>query len=865
MNRNYLVRIALLFAFILFIQVKTTIAEQNGTYDEDVLFRVTTSKSSGDAIHYIKYNALELEIGDSFSVGLPNGPEKLIVTKKLTRVSSEGIYAENNHIKLHLNQSSTPTGWIIINDHLHNIKWDNQSKTPFIEESSFEGLSCQQIHTENVHNNLIVDGHNHYDPSSKSKVTFNPKESMSLHSLDSVNIDLMIVYTEASEQWVNSCLTIGPLSDPGCTGSRNIETYFDDAVMLSQAALDNSNIPINLNLIHTYKTNYDETSDNADAEELLIRFTASPTFNPWGAGSFMNEIHIERAKVGADMVTGFFDLDFGGIGWVLNSPGGASELAFTLNRIQQITNTYTLIHELGHNMGNAHSRNQSQNTASDQGGLFDFSTGYRNSFGVTDSGFTTVMGYSQGYKEIPYFSSPDIIYNGQTIGGYGITFGPSDATLNNKLVMSAISSYQPTKMNPPVLDVQESVNVNIGVNESVVYSIPVTNLGKSTLVGNIGAHIDERVEQNIYESPSSLPIESIIEDDFENYPQDVYKARDNWRSTSENYRFEISNQNPSSGSQHLRLPSPKGSSHWIKSPYYGPQTPGRFTFSMEIFSTPDTASQSNQNELHVYVYSNYDNNLSSGFIIQNESLSIITEGTDGYVFDGDFSFPLNQYNKIKVLYDTEGNLIRYYINDREVASVNLLSPQPTMDYFYMYHASENSNDATYDIDNLSITKGEALRWLSIQEESFSVAPNETKNVNITLSTQELVSNLYEGKLYLKSNDPLASMKILPISLNINTSVSNEESSFVEKFDLLPAYPNPFNPTTTISYHLNEYTHIKLDVFNVTGQHISTLVSETKRPGLHTVQWDASALSSGLYIVKLEAGDARKHQTVTLVK
>jgi hypothetical protein len=844
-----------------------TMAEQNVSYMPEMLFSTTASKATGGNNQYIQYNSLELETGDLFSIGLPSGVETMRVTNKVIRSNSTSLQAENDHTKLHLSQTSTPTGWIIINNHLYNIKWDNFRKTPFIEASSFEGLSCQQEHIDEVYSQLHKNHEENLSHLTKKSSSFNLNERTVLQSLDSVTIDLMIVYTEPAEQWVKSCLTIGPLSDAGCTGSRDIATYFDDAVALSQAALDNSNIPINLNLVHTYKTNYDETSDNVDGSgERLRRFTASPSFNPWGVGSFMNEIHIERAKYGADMVTGFFDLDdVGGIGWVLSSPGGAKQYAFTLNRIQQITNTYTLIHELGHNMGNAHSRNQSQAAASDQGGLFEFSTGYRNSFGVSDSGFTTVMGYSQGYTEIPYFSSPGLEYSGEAIGGYGVTYGPSDAALNNRLVMSAISSYQPTKVSSPVLDVQESITSSVGINESFVFTIPIKNSGESILNGNIGVYIDESVEQNIYESPSSLPIEVIIKDDFENYPQDVYKVRDNWRSTSENYRFEISSQNPSSGSQNLRLPSPKGGSHWIKSPYYGSQTPGRFTLSMDIYSTPDTSSQTNDNELHVYVYSNYNNDLSSGFIIQNESLSIITKGAEGNVFQGDYSFPLNQYNRVEVVYDTEVNSLRYYLNEREISSVKLLSPQPTMDYFYLYHASNASNEAIYDIDNLSITKGRAHRWLNIEEEAFSIAPNETNNLNITLSTQELVDDFYRGKLYLNTNDPSALTTLIPISLNVNTSVSNEESPFVENFDLLPAYPNPFNPETTLSFELPEASVVTLEVFDVLGRRVQTLANEPFAAGTHAITLDASSLSSGLYLVRMQAGNFVASQQVSLIK
>jgi len=64
------------------------------------------------------------------------------------------------------------------------------------------------------------------------------------------------------------------------------------------------------------------------------------------------------------------------------------------------------------------------------------------------------------------------------------------------------------------------------------------------------------------------------------------------------------------------------------------------------------------------------------------------------------------------------------------------------------------------------------------------------------------------------------------------------------------YPNPFNPSTNIEFTLPQSSHVKLEVFNSTGQLVSTLLDQTKTGGKHSVQFDASNLSSGLYIYRL---------------
>jgi hypothetical protein len=87
----------------------------------------------------------------------------------------------------------------------------------------------------------------------------------------------------------------------------------------------------------------------------------------------------------------------------------------------------------------------------------------------------------------------------------------------------------------------------------------------------------------------------------------------------------------------------------------------------------------------------------------------------------------------------------------------------------------------------------------------------------------------------------------------------------KKFELTQNYPNPFNPTTTISYNLPEAANVKLTIFNLLGQEIITLVNEFKEAGVHTINFDASELNSGLYIYNLQAGSQVQTKKMTLIK
>jgi hypothetical protein len=85
------------------------------------------------------------------------------------------------------------------------------------------------------------------------------------------------------------------------------------------------------------------------------------------------------------------------------------------------------------------------------------------------------------------------------------------------------------------------------------------------------------------------------------------------------------------------------------------------------------------------------------------------------------------------------------------------------------------------------------------------------------------------------------------------------------FALLSNYPNPFNASTLISYELPADTHVKLEVYNISGQKVATLVDSKQYSGYRSVVWDASEVSSGLYFYKLTAGDFAEVKRMTLLR
>jgi len=89
--------------------------------------------------------------------------------------------------------------------------------------------------------------------------------------------------------------------------------------------------------------------------------------------------------------------------------------------------------------------------------------------------------------------------------------------------------------------------------------------------------------------------------------------------------------------------------------------------------------------------------------------------------------------------------------------------------------------------------------------------------------------------------------------------------FPAKIKLYNNYPNPFNPKTRIVFELEQKNRVLLNVFNSNGQLIKQLLNEHRNIGKHTIIWDASGLSSGIYFINLQAGQLTRNVKALLLK
>lgn len=139
----------------------------------------------------------------------------------------------------------------------------------------------------------------------------------------------------------------------------------------------------------------------------------------------------------------------------------------------------------------------------------------------------------------------------------------------------------------------------------------------------------------------------------------------------------------------------------------------------------------------------------------------------------------------------------------------------------------------------------------------------------TTSTDTTVTHTYtaagEYNVVLTVFDGLESASD-SVTVSIASGVATEAAESPESYELRPAYPNPFNSTTTLSYALPQASEVRITVTDLLGRHVAELVAKAVKPaGYHMVNFDAGSLSSGMYLVTMEAVEFVTTQELILAR
>ncbi|MEX1213064.1 MAG: cellulose binding domain-containing protein [Balneolaceae bacterium] len=140
----------------------------------------------------------------------------------------------------------------------------------------------------------------------------------------------------------------------------------------------------------------------------------------------------------------------------------------------------------------------------------------------------------------------------------------------------------------------------------------------------------------------------------------------------------------------------------------------------------------------------------------------------------------------------------------------------------------------------------------LNEHTGEVIPiMETDSITISLNHLEIDEG---SSLYSTGSGSLSRSSESHVRFLLSIDPGPDATGIPDRFHLGQNYPNPFRGTTTLRYELPEQSETRIDVFDILGRRVGTLLDKNVEAGHHTLQWDASSLSSGLYLIRMISGD-----------
>jgi hypothetical protein len=215
-----------------------------------------------------------------------------------------------------------------------------------------------------------------------------------------------------------------------------------------------------------------------------------------------------------------------------------------------------------------------------------------------------------------------------------------------------------------------------------------------------------------------------------------------------------------------------------------------------------------------------------------------------------------------------GNEWRFYILDTLSFRIMTSTLSSTPEYTYTFSPAERyAGEEIYSFD-LDLTGDNncdfyVLSWYGTDASHrqafriFNIVNNTTlfeKNDPAYSYTYPSIWDLNgDGLLecsYMRYDYPNTSNYFYEVYQTGVSASAMREPQLPQQIDLHQNYPNPFNPDTRIEYNLNTSGRVRMDVFNLSGQKVQTLVDESQEPGLHSVPWNGASASSGTYFYRM---------------
>ncbi|MCB1060301.1 MAG: T9SS type A sorting domain-containing protein [Calditrichaeota bacterium] len=201
--------------------------------------------------------------------------------------------------------------------------------------------------------------------------------------------------------------------------------------------------------------------------------------------------------------------------------------------------------------------------------------------------------------------------------------------------------------------------------------------------------------------------------------------------------------------------------------------------------------------------------------------------------------------------ENESVQINFEVGEPNVAnlqsSVNIISQNETDGTANVSFSNSGSGSLNYTLSVEGISPPGA--WLTVAPDHGVLAPNASTSAVITAHADTTNDGNFEfyGQLTIRSNACPDTVMVLPILVSVLDV--NDHSELPAQFSLSPAYPNPFNSNTSITLSIPNETVARLEVYNIAGKWVKTLVDGRMSAGNHNINIDLSGEATGLYFVR----------------
>ncbi|MFN4111081.1 MAG: carboxypeptidase regulatory-like domain-containing protein, partial [Ignavibacteria bacterium] len=154
--------------------------------------------------------------------------------------------------------------------------------------------------------------------------------------------------------------------------------------------------------------------------------------------------------------------------------------------------------------------------------------------------------------------------------------------------------------------------------------------------------------------------------------------------------------------------------------------------------------------------------------------------------------------------------------------------------------------------------------ISESDGSYSLENLSAGEFTLIVESTEYENTADNGTVNVDYGSNSTAYKDLYLSPASTTGVGNQ-STTPTSYSLMQNYPNPFNPTTTIRFTIPEKVHVKLEVYNLIGQKIATLINGELNAGQYNFDFNGAGLSSGIYLYRIQAGNFTSVKKMLLLK